>query len=183
MTTRYGRAALRDECERVTTSREGTRNETLFRAAANIGELVAGGEVSEADAWDDLTRAADLTGLDDHEAYLTIRSGLRDRKPRGNRRAVESRIDRASGRCYDHYVAGKQYVAEHGTRAGGPECFCDIEAVIESWRDDGTNAVVAEEPVTPRPAWPSDALRRAVCSAQEQGDWGKAMALAATRPY
>ncbi|TCC10909.1 bifunctional DNA primase/polymerase [Kribbella soli] len=77
----YLAAAIRAETERVTTAVEGQRNHVLYTAAVALGQLVAGGALSEADVRAALTDAAAsqiaagaYTLL---EADKTISSGLR----------------------------------------------------------------------------------------------------------
>jgi putative DNA primase/helicase len=74
--SRYGQSALRGEAARVAAAREGTRNTTLFQAAAAIGSLCAGGELVEADARAALAQAASKCGLPDEEAARTIGNGF-----------------------------------------------------------------------------------------------------------
>lgn len=87
MTTRYGRAALRAECDKVKAAREGGREMALSLAAGHVGELVAGGEVSEHDALRELAYAAEMTGLRTREIAVTIAKGIKrgERNPRGAR--------------------------------------------------------------------------------------------------
>lgn len=82
--TRYARAALAKECEHVATAPEGTRNPTLNSAAFSIGQLVAGGYLDEAEAFDALLAAARTAGLGESESTKTATSGLRagGQKPR-----------------------------------------------------------------------------------------------------
>jgi hypothetical protein len=71
----YVRKALNDEVQRVRTAEPGTRNDTLNKAAYNLGQLVGAGldrQVVEAE----LHAAALLAGLHDVETLKTIRSGL-----------------------------------------------------------------------------------------------------------
>lgn len=75
--TRYALAALVDEAATVRAAANGTRNDTLNRAAFNVGTLVAGGQLAEQLARDTLTGAAHDAGLDDRETTATIDSGLR----------------------------------------------------------------------------------------------------------
>lgn len=60
----------------VIAAQVGTRNDTLFRAACGMREIVADGEIPEADAWDRLLRAADHVQLDRAEADRAIRSAF-----------------------------------------------------------------------------------------------------------
>jgi hypothetical protein len=72
----YGLAALREESARVAASCEGTRNDTLNRAAFSLGQLVAGGCLSDAEVAAALAGAARESGLPEREATRTIRSGM-----------------------------------------------------------------------------------------------------------
>jgi len=72
----YAMAALRGEALRVAGAREGTRNDTLNRAAFALGQLVAGGRLSEFVVLTALTDAAAQAGLPAPEAQRTIRSGM-----------------------------------------------------------------------------------------------------------
>ncbi len=75
-TSPYGKAALDEEIARVALASEGTRNDTLNRAAFALGQLVAGGEVDQVDAWRSLEGAASAAGLPINESGKTIRSGF-----------------------------------------------------------------------------------------------------------
>lgn len=79
--TRYGLRAAEGECDRLSSLASGTRNQELFKAACNLGELVAGGELTEADAYDHLIRGSTANGYisDDGRtsADKSIRSGFR----------------------------------------------------------------------------------------------------------
>lgn len=75
-TTAYGESALKQEIDAVATAAEGTRNHTLNTAAFALGQLVAGGEVDQTDAYRSLEAAADSAGLPQVEASKTIRSGF-----------------------------------------------------------------------------------------------------------
>ena len=83
----YGMAALRAECDAVASTPEGGRNARLNAAAFRAGQLLAAGDVSEAQAMDALSRAADACGLSKDEPSKTadvIERGVRDgyAKPR-----------------------------------------------------------------------------------------------------
>lgn len=75
---RYAAKALVEELDRVRRATEGTRNDTLNKAAFALGQLVAGGELDRARIEYDLLDAALACGLGEHEARATIRSGLDD---------------------------------------------------------------------------------------------------------
>lgn len=77
----YARAALQRECAAVAGCGNGARNATLFKAAASLGALAAGGALSAQAVADALLDAAQACGLiaDDGRAAVeaTIASGLR----------------------------------------------------------------------------------------------------------
>lgn len=73
---RYSLAALEGEYEAVLAAPEGTRNDTLNRAAFNTGTLIGARVLDAADAAVHLYEAAIAVGLPHHEAVATIRSGL-----------------------------------------------------------------------------------------------------------
>ncbi|MEV6811809.1 bifunctional DNA primase/polymerase [Micromonospora sp. NPDC051296] len=72
----YVRAAIAREVDRVTTAAPGERNRTLYVAAVALGQLVAGGALTEDDAQSVLEQAGVDAGLRTVEAFRTIRSGL-----------------------------------------------------------------------------------------------------------
>lgn len=76
----YGQAALGRCAAALANAKNGTRNACLYRQAAALGSLVAGGYVDEAAAVETLTQGAiacDLVQDDGQDAALkTIRSGL-----------------------------------------------------------------------------------------------------------
>jgi bifunctional DNA primase/polymerase-like protein len=80
----YGLAALREETARVAAAPEGTRNDTLNRAAFSLGQLVAGGCLPGSAVISSLAEAARESGLPDREATRTINSGMTagTRRPR-----------------------------------------------------------------------------------------------------
>jgi hypothetical protein len=74
--TPYGKSALDRECAAVVEASEGCRNDTLNRACFNVGQLVAGGELTDDMANTSLLLAARQCGLPEGEAKRTICSGL-----------------------------------------------------------------------------------------------------------
>lgn len=82
--TAYLNSAVTGEVRRVATARPGGRNNALYLAAVALGQLVAGGELSEGDVTSWLTAAAAQTGQSFGEVRRTIASGLRGgaRRPR-----------------------------------------------------------------------------------------------------
>jgi hypothetical protein len=75
--TRYLRAALDRETRRVLTARPGARNHNLYIAAIALGQLVAGGNLTEPEVRERLEHCAVSVGLTPTEAARTITSGLR----------------------------------------------------------------------------------------------------------
>ncbi|MBZ9637935.1 bifunctional DNA primase/polymerase [Streptomyces sp. PSKA30] len=82
--TAFLRSAINGEVERVTGSGPHEHNNALFYASVALGQLVAGGELSEADVTGWLLTAALQVGQGEREARRTIASGLRTgaRRPR-----------------------------------------------------------------------------------------------------
>ncbi|MFI7247273.1 bifunctional DNA primase/polymerase [Micromonospora chalcea] len=80
----YVRAAIDREAARVTGAAAGERNRSLYIAAVALGQLAAGGALTEADAQSVLEQAAASAGLGRVETARTIRSGLAagSRRPR-----------------------------------------------------------------------------------------------------
>ena len=70
-------AAISAEVDRIRSAVEGTRNHTLYRAAAALGQLVAGGCLTETDVIVQLTQAGLAAGLTAAETARTVASGLR----------------------------------------------------------------------------------------------------------
>lgn len=74
--TKYGLTALEAELGRLALAAEGTRNDTLVRAAYRVGQLVAGGQLDASAAASQLAAVASRIGLEADEATATIRSGM-----------------------------------------------------------------------------------------------------------
>jgi hypothetical protein len=72
----YALAALREETRLVAAAPPGTRNDTLNRAAFNLGQLAAGGLLPRLAVITALAGAAERAGLPAGEVQRTIRSGL-----------------------------------------------------------------------------------------------------------
>lgn len=73
---RLGMRIVQEECQAVASTGEGGRNHALFRAAANLGGLVAGGELTAGTVVDCLRDAGGSCGLPAWEVERTIKSGL-----------------------------------------------------------------------------------------------------------
>ncbi|OEJ36219.1 bifunctional DNA primase/polymerase [Streptomyces agglomeratus] len=71
------RAAVNGELERVTSSGDDQHNNALYLASVALGQLVAGGELSESEVTGWLTAAALQVGQSAREAQRTIASGLK----------------------------------------------------------------------------------------------------------
>jgi hypothetical protein len=72
----WARAALDRELAAVRSASEGTRNNTLNRAAYSLGQIVAMGELDEGAVASFLIDAAHSVGLGEREALATVSSGL-----------------------------------------------------------------------------------------------------------
>jgi Bifunctional DNA primase/polymerase, N-terminal len=84
---RYGQAALSFERLKVVQATEGNRNNALYLAAFNLGQLVADGALTGDQIESELLPAAQSVGLSDSEAIKTIKSGITRglTKPRSKR--------------------------------------------------------------------------------------------------
>lgn len=72
----YASTALESEVQKVRGANEGERNTQLNKSALALGQLVAAGELTEAQVIDELAAAAQSAGLEGGEIARTIRSGL-----------------------------------------------------------------------------------------------------------
>lgn len=72
----YAAAAVDAECASVAAARAGGRNDTLNKAAFNLGTLVGAGALSQSEAESALLDAAARAGLSEGEAQATINSGI-----------------------------------------------------------------------------------------------------------
>lgn len=70
--TSYGMTALEGEVEAVLSSREGSRNITLFNSGLKIGSLISGGEIPFEEGVNALVDAALRIGLTEEEAVKTL---------------------------------------------------------------------------------------------------------------
>ncbi|GAB2597930.1 DNA primase [Paractinoplanes abujensis] len=74
--TRYARAALAAEADRVARAPVGSRNDTLNRAAYSLGRFVGAGLLDLSETVRELEEAARFAGLGRAEIRATLRSGL-----------------------------------------------------------------------------------------------------------
>lgn len=81
----YAQSALVREAAQVRVAPEGQRNDTLNRAAFNLGQLVAGGQLTAEAVRSELVAAARIAGLPEREAVVTVSNGLKGgaKSPRG----------------------------------------------------------------------------------------------------
>gem|GEM_PF-3321772 len=91
-------AALRRELATLCAAPEGQRNQALNTAAFNLGQIVAGGSLSEQNVTDRLSAAALSIGLEPGETAATIKSGLQAgaHTPRGPKAATSDGASRAN---------------------------------------------------------------------------------------
>ncbi|OEV31528.1 DNA primase [Streptomyces nanshensis] len=78
----YLNSAVNAELERVTSSGEDQHNNALYLASVALGQLVAGGELNEAEITGHLAAAAAQVGQGAREAQRTIASGFRAARQR-----------------------------------------------------------------------------------------------------
>lgn len=90
-TSKYVQAAFARELKAIETAPEGTRNNALNIAAFNIGTLVGGGYLSEAEALSALVQAGRTAGLTPSEADATARSGLQAGKTKPRKISTQTR--------------------------------------------------------------------------------------------
>jgi hypothetical protein len=75
-TTAWAKAALRGELQRLEQAPPGQRNNTLNRVAFRLGQIIAGGQLDEAEVEHLLIDGAVSIGLGEREAVATVHSGL-----------------------------------------------------------------------------------------------------------
>jgi hypothetical protein len=73
---RYVRAAIDRTLTKLAATSEGGRNDALWMAAQSLGQLAAGGALTDQQVTDALEPAARALGLTARETARTIRSGL-----------------------------------------------------------------------------------------------------------
>lgn len=106
--TRYGHAALINECNKIRQATEGCRNDTLNRCAFNIFRLVFGGEIALSDAESSLHSAALNCGLETKESSNTINSAKR--KAQEKPRTAPEKIE----------ISSPEYKQENATKISHP---------------------------------------------------------------
>jgi len=80
----YGAKAMAGEIGRILLAPEGERNNTYFKACANLAELVAGGSLDESEMRSQMLLAAGRIGLESQESIATLESAIKagSRNPR-----------------------------------------------------------------------------------------------------
>lgn len=73
---KWAAAIVENRCSDIVTAPNGTQNDTIFKAAAKLGGLVAGGLVEEGEAFDRLVTACHMGNHPRSAARTTIKSGL-----------------------------------------------------------------------------------------------------------
>jgi len=103
---RYAQRALVLELHALCTAANGTRNETLNRAAFSLGRLVGGGYLDRAEVQAALRSAAESVGLEPAEIEATLRSGLEAgiRQPRFIKLPPRPRDEDQRGFDIDDYI-------------------------------------------------------------------------------
>jgi hypothetical protein len=91
----YAKAALEGEINTLARTREGARNQQLFKSTASLAELVAGGVLNKSEVVDALYDTALSTGLKEREVKSTINSGFRTgstnpRRPKDTNKAIHA---------------------------------------------------------------------------------------------
>jgi hypothetical protein len=79
----YGRAAMQAEVAALTATPRGTRNHALNRAAFNLFQLVAGGELDETEVIAALERACLANGLGADDGWRSVRATIRSGRGAG----------------------------------------------------------------------------------------------------
>jgi hypothetical protein len=167
-TIRWAEEALAREGDAVRNAASGERNDTLNRAAFNLGQIVAAGHLDRAEVEQRLETAARASGLGARESRLTIASGIAsgEASPRGP--AASHRVKEVAVRAIPevHHLEPRR---DPPPRFPGTEVF---GAAWGEWLED-----VAAATATP-PDYAGIALLAAAASLAEKsrlvcpwGDW------------
>jgi hypothetical protein len=175
-TVRYGRAALRAECERLRAAPEGNRNNTLNVAAFNLGQLVSDGRLGEGEACGGLTEAARDIGLDERETAKTIESGLEagkanprpipnqqgDPAPTYGKLASEIEPESIDWLWTGHIARGKLHVIDGDPGLGKSALTVDLAARCtagKEWPDGAENPQPGRAMILSAEDGPADTIR------------------------
>ncbi len=136
----YGRAALLSASVAVASAQPRTRNPTLFREAARLGQLVAGGALKPDDVEAELLRAADACGLEAGEATDVIRRALKygESQPR---QAPMSKAQSGKSRHHGNAEAGPKAIDANPVPTVGTTAvhFPDLDKDGKPYRDRQAN--------------------------------------------
>ncbi|WP_020402110.1 BT4734/BF3469 family protein [Gracilimonas tropica] len=145
-TLNYGKKALEDEISILSNAPEGDRNNQLFKSAAALGSLVAGGVLEEHTVKDLLFDAARSTGLKESEINKTLTSGFntglqspRTPEPNGHNRSMVSPSPKDDKRSTAKYESRNP--APHGYNPFTGEIF-DERGYPEDWDEIDTDLEV-----------------------------------------
>ncbi len=153
---RYATMALRLEWNRLYQAQEGSRNDTLNKAAFSIGTLVGAGLLQRDDVEAVLQSAAEAIGLSGKEAAATIRSGLDSGTK--NPRQIQTRRDVETAVRHEEDVDPDVPVIPRGQFAmdlyGNADRFCHLFGRDVHWCEDRGKWYVWTGK-----SWKTDALR------------------------
>lgn len=130
--TRYGAAALVSEIERSAQSPKGFRHRTLFSSACRIGELIGGGEISEAFAVSQLVEVGLLLKPDGRsEVERTVRAGIERGKTNNPRSApTGGTMIRNGGDARMRVLALLAVAGRDVERWAGPAGASDLKVLV-----------------------------------------------------
>ena len=131
--TPYGKAVLRNACDRVACALEGSRNTTLNAAAFTVSRYVAGGEIDPDTAERALRRAASDSGLSCREVESTLRSAQQ----------AGARKPKSAGRLYRRSVRNERPRPAFPSQAA----LAAVEGQTRPPTDDDLNAFGFDEAV------------------------------------
>jgi len=115
--SKYGLQALEVEAEKIRTTPPNTaRNDNLNIAAFNMGQLVAGGELSESITYNTLLEAGLEAGLEHKETEKTLQSGFEDGKQKPRTAPKEKKISEENKQEQQEPQADPEQVKERAKK-------------------------------------------------------------------
>jgi len=168
----YTRKALQEECDLIVQAPDGDQNNTINKAAFNVGTLVGAGALSEAEARQELLSAALAGNHPEVRARASIDSGLRAGEQ--NPRNPWPPVSRADGMPDLREVLGEQAIdwsdLEHEYPESGGE---PADSPVDEHEEEQTGpapvpGLIPEEFYAARPEL--DHIRRAGHSRSRSGD-------------
>jgi hypothetical protein len=159
----WSSAALEGELSNLLAAPQGERNHALNRAAFRLGQIVAEGQLDQAEVEADLVNAARAIGLSDSEAVPTIRSGLAGgaKSPRGPRESSPAE----AGECPPPKMSLLSTVRDAPPPFPGSRVFGDVWS---GWMVDAARTASAP------PDYIAAALLTAVSAAIGNSCWARA---------